>query len=378
MAAVMWIQMSSFLLLMLQITANGHTLSLFPAGDDDEVTLPCKNAIHAQHECTSTTWFFSGSRNQKAVELVILGKIVEDLQAKSDRLSVSRNCSLVIKKVTVEDVGLYTCRQFNESGLQRGPDFQVHLSVIIMIEHKNDDEVKLYCCVFSYDHCRHRVEWLYEGKEEQPSDIEIKSGYCSTTLTFASSHTESRFYESLKCKATNDYNKKEQLFPFRLHSSYGQSPFFIVGYNNKNTKTNRNENIFNYFSCVSVSCYKLLLSAHHNCTSDHYHMFFTGSSLPYIIVLVCLVALLIVVAFITWKKGKGANISRLNISTTTDDPEDGVNYASINYTKKANSKASAQVHNDEGDTVTYSTVKAPSASLEVSTDPSNLYSTITK
>lgn len=34
--------------------------------------------------------------------------------------------------------------------------------------------------------------------------------------------------------------------------------------------------------------------------------------------------------------------------------------------------------NDEDDTVTYSTVKFPSSSAGVSTDPSNLYSTINK
>ncbi|CAI5684505.1 unnamed protein product [Oreochromis niloticus] len=320
MAVLTWAKMFLILIWMLQLrVANGHTLSLFPAGDDDEVTLPCKNAIHAQHECTSTTWFFSGSRNQKAVELVILGKIVEDLQAKSDRLSVSRNCSLVIKKVTVEDVGLYTCRQFNESGLQRGPDFQVHLSVIIMIEHKNNDEVNLYCCVFSYDHCRHRVEWLYEGKEEQPSNIEIKSGYCSTTLTFTSSHVESRFNKSLKCKATNDYNKKEQLFPFRLHSScviaaeYGTRTTISVSSNINNEAKQEDPRYL----------------------------------LRYIIVCTSLAGLLITfVTVTTWTKTKG-NMNIPQMEENTDCGE------------------------DQGDTVTCTTVKTSSSSTGVPTDPRN-------
>uniref|UniRef100_A0A3Q0RLY0 Immunoglobulin V-set domain-containing protein n=1 Tax=Amphilophus citrinellus TaxID=61819 RepID=A0A3Q0RLY0_AMPCI len=43
-------------------------------------------------------------------ELVTLGQIKET--AKSDRLSVTADCSLIIKKVTDEDVGSYTCRQF--------------------------------------------------------------------------------------------------------------------------------------------------------------------------------------------------------------------------------------------------------------------------
>ena len=82
-----------------------------------------------QDKCDSTTWLFSGSRKTAAVELIELGQIGKKAKTKSDRLSVTANCSLVIKKVTVEDVGRYTCRQF-KSGQQQGQDAQVHLSVV--------------------------------------------------------------------------------------------------------------------------------------------------------------------------------------------------------------------------------------------------------
>ncbi|CAK6977709.1 uncharacterized protein LOC121882147 isoform X1 [Scomber scombrus] len=62
-------------------------------------------------------------------------------------------------------------------------------------------------------------------------------------------------------------------------------------------------------------------------------------------------------------------------SQDTADPEDGVSYASISYTKKTNSKARVP-RKDEGDAVTYSTVKASSSSAGASTDPSNLYATV--
>uniref|UniRef100_A0A669BBD9 Immunoglobulin V-set domain-containing protein n=1 Tax=Oreochromis niloticus TaxID=8128 RepID=A0A669BBD9_ORENI len=46
------------------------------------------------------------------LELITLGQIVEHAKTKSDRLSVTANCSLLIKNVTVEDVGLYYCQQY--------------------------------------------------------------------------------------------------------------------------------------------------------------------------------------------------------------------------------------------------------------------------
>ncbi|WP_438637259.1 immunoglobulin domain-containing protein [Paraclostridium dentum] len=87
--------------------------------DGDDVTLPCKNVINDQNKCDATAWEFSDARN--TVELIILGQIGE--YAKS---SVSENCSLVIKKVTDEDVGLYICRQY-KSGRQQGQPASVNL-----------------------------------------------------------------------------------------------------------------------------------------------------------------------------------------------------------------------------------------------------------
>ena len=83
-----------------------------------------------QDKCDSTTWVFSHSRNTAAVGLIELGQIGENVKAQSDRLSVTADCSLVIKKVTVGDVGRYSCRQFDRSGQQQGPDAKVYLSVI--------------------------------------------------------------------------------------------------------------------------------------------------------------------------------------------------------------------------------------------------------
>jgi len=94
----------------------------------DEVTLPFDNVIDDQDKCESTEWLFSHSGS--TVTLFKDGQIHKAAKAKSDRLRVTQNCSLVIKKVTEEDAGYYTCRQIR-SGIQQGPDSDVYLHVVI-------------------------------------------------------------------------------------------------------------------------------------------------------------------------------------------------------------------------------------------------------
>ncbi|MEQ2252892.1 hypothetical protein ILYODFUR_026510, partial [Ilyodon furcidens] len=97
--------------------------------DGDEVTLPAKCFRNMMQTCEKTTWLFSG-QNNTAEPLFKNGKFHPAARNKPDRLNVTAKCSLVIKKVSVEDVGLYTCRQFDASGKQQGSDSNVHLSVV--------------------------------------------------------------------------------------------------------------------------------------------------------------------------------------------------------------------------------------------------------
>uniref|UniRef100_UPI0037E9B422 T-cell immunoglobulin and mucin domain-containing protein 2-like n=1 Tax=Semicossyphus pulcher TaxID=241346 RepID=UPI0037E9B422 len=125
-----WIQTSLFLFALLQFPAAAETEIIPPTVRvGGEVTLSCENVIKDQDNCRRTTWLFSDPGGNAAETLFEHGKIHRDSEAKKDRLSVTADCSLVIKKVTEEDAGSYTCRHFSESGGQIGDDTRVYLSV---------------------------------------------------------------------------------------------------------------------------------------------------------------------------------------------------------------------------------------------------------
>ncbi|XP_047429007.1 uncharacterized protein LOC124998625 isoform X4 [Mugil cephalus] len=261
--------MSLFLILMLPLAVTQVSTITVRAGDD--VTLPCDNMKDLNDECNRTTWLFSGSGTSSP--LFEHGKIHKDVGSKSDRLSVTTNCLLVIKKVTDEDDGRYTCRQFNISGHQV-TDSGVDLSV--------------------------------SNKED-------------TTTTM------------IKATMTT-----------KILATSSKTP-----------------------STVTVTA---------------------------IVVAVILAAFIItVVAVVRWKKTKG-NRTQTNENTELNvnpegtgpgpetsrpdkaDPADNVYYTSISFNKDTKSKARGKP--DEGDAVTYSTVKAPSTSAGASTNPNGLYSSI--
>ncbi|KAK9531860.1 hypothetical protein VZT92_011259 [Zoarces viviparus] len=206
------------LILVLQFTAaaTGQLILFVTVRDGDEVTLPC-NSVKDDHEnCNSTEWIFDAPTRTAAVLLFRNGKIREAAKDKSDRLSVSEKCSLVIKNVTDEDVGHYVCRQ-SRSGRQQGPDAQVYLSVVTMTEHEDDDEVTLRCSVTMYfGRCYHTVKWLLQGQDvdKDNKDFNTSQSSCSTSLTFLTSHFiyTSRF-NSFKCEVTE--GDKVQQFSFR-------------------------------------------------------------------------------------------------------------------------------------------------------------------
>ncbi|XP_032398645.1 uncharacterized protein LOC116706110 [Etheostoma spectabile] len=212
MAEFKWIQMALFgiLLQFTEVAGQTHLYITVRAGDD--VPLPCENVI-TQDNCDQTTWLSSYNR-EAAVELIAFGQIRDNItKTKPDRLSVTENCSLVIKNVTGDDAGRYICRQFYTSGQQLGPDAVVHLSVVTMEELKNtDDSSTLTCSVLTYSGCDLTVEWLYEGDE---NNVEITPGTCSAQVLF----TPGLNQNLLKCNVTDKRNGNTLLFSFEKSGS---------------------------------------------------------------------------------------------------------------------------------------------------------------
>ncbi|XP_032398673.1 uncharacterized protein LOC116706129 isoform X2 [Etheostoma spectabile] len=214
MAQFRWIITSFFLILMLQLTAAAS----FTVRAGDDVTLPCEHVIDGQRTCDSTTWVFSQLENTPIVVLIGHGRIAEN--AKSDRLSVTENCSLVMKKVTEEDAGRYTCRHIRKSGQQQGEDALVELSIVTMTEHNNADNVTLHCFVSTYERCQHTVKWLFQSKDvdKDNQDLRTSQSPCYTSVTFPTSHfSYTSRYQLFRCEVTE--GDKVQEFPFSPQSS---------------------------------------------------------------------------------------------------------------------------------------------------------------
>ncbi|XP_025760261.1 A-agglutinin anchorage subunit [Oreochromis niloticus] len=307
MAAFTWIQMSSLLILMLQfkVTTEQHqTVQTVTAGRGHDVTLPCKNVIQGQHNCISTTWIFSDSSS--SVELFELGKN-KKAKPKSDRLSLSADCSLVIKKVTDQDVGRYTSRQYKTAtGSQEGPDFTIDLSV------SNIEDVKT-----------------------------TTKSTIKPTLTITNIWTTE---EEVKTSLTTTSNQPDE--PATTKST-------TVEFTTKTSSTRKSTS---------------------TTTSEETSNNPPGVQSWFIIVPVGLAALLVVVVIIIWKKTKE---NKTQQSDNTAEADDEVSYASISFTKKTKNKDRPRV-DDDGETMTYSTVKTFSPPAGVSTDSSDLYSTINK
>ncbi|XP_033986501.1 uncharacterized protein LOC117482511 isoform X3 [Trematomus bernacchii] len=212
------IKMSVFLILLLQFTgaATGQFFLSRSVRVGDEAILSCNYVKPFKLQCYGTTWTFADSAS--TVELVKGGQICKN--AKSDRLRVTENCSLVIKKVTEEDAGYYTCRQIRSE--KDGPNCQVYLSVVTMTEHQDNDEVTLNCSVVPCRWWKHTVKWLLPVQDVYKENKYLKTSQssCSASVTFLSSvfsyTTRLKFFT---CEVTESKTGEVQVFPFRPQSS---------------------------------------------------------------------------------------------------------------------------------------------------------------
>ncbi|XP_067428521.1 uncharacterized protein [Thunnus thynnus] len=89
-----------------------------------------------------------------------------------------------------------------------------------MNKHEDSDYVMLSCSVWTYDSCRHRVKWLYEGHNVD-ENVTISQDDCYGAVRFPTSHLKlkSTSHEIFQCKVTDVYTNKEHLFTFSPPSS---------------------------------------------------------------------------------------------------------------------------------------------------------------
>ncbi|XP_078030138.1 uncharacterized protein LOC144466548 isoform X2 [Epinephelus lanceolatus] len=327
MAEFRWIIMSLFLMLLFKFTAATEKYSLV----GDEVTLSCENVTHDQDNCDSAAWLFSDRRN--TVTLFEHGKIHREAEAKSDRLSVTANCSLVIKKVTHEDVGRYSCRQFRSGQLVS--DSQVHLSVVTMTERQDTDRVIFFCSVWIYGHiCTHTVKWLYEGNQ---NDLETSQSTCSASVTFTTSdyNQKLKYSELLKCEVTDGHTKEVHQFTFSPPQSSGEKPGHdaTTGATISTTTMESPSATGNKWTSVTMSTSEVT----NNRASENNNNQTKQDWWKFIVAAVGLAALIIItVAVIRCKRTKG---NKTQMDENMADPEADVSYASISYTKNTGHKA---------------------------------------
>ncbi|XP_077949588.1 uncharacterized protein LOC120808277 isoform X5 [Gasterosteus aculeatus] len=308
MAELRWIMTSSLVMLqVLSCTVTSVETSSVTVRDEDKVTFPCESVIHDQKKCDGTTWLFSGLGKDAAVALFELGKFKEGANNRSDRLSVTEECSLVIKKVKDQDVGRYTCRQFESGeGPQVGEDVY-QLSV---------------------------VDGAFVTKTTNKPPVNE-----TPEKTTTKSPPEDKKPVTAADDATKTTTKAKAWWWSLVYVSVGGAALVAITLGVVAWRRTKGDDVHRW------NCYEQHVLNDELNTSSLF--VFSGN--------------------------------KTKTDDDADDPEGGVAYASVSFTKNTAGRAQAGLHPDEeeeGGAVTYTTLKPPGPSAAA--DPAALYATVTK
>ncbi|XP_055034559.2 uncharacterized protein [Misgurnus anguillicaudatus] len=171
------------------LTGTSGVVNVF-CSDGVNVTLPCSDA---PPDCTLTHWMHYKDSKSNGVELFHEG--IKQMDHK--RVSLGSYCSLNIYKTTIEDHGLYTCRQLIDA-----TDVQVYLHFLHVSLSSTQTEIKagrsvtLSCQLYLYDgyDCesflhkyRFQMIWVNESDVNLQSDsryqISSSTKHCNSSLT---------------------------------------------------------------------------------------------------------------------------------------------------------------------------------------------------
>ncbi|XP_029352395.1 uncharacterized protein LOC115037799 [Echeneis naucrates] len=366
MADFRWIQTAVFLLLELQfcaVTGQQHISSVIVRVGQD-ASLSCES-FRDGDKCDGTSWILHSSTFTGY--LVQNGKISEQ-KHKSDRLSLTETCSLALKTVSAKDAGRYDCVH-KKSNEQREDSF-VHLSVVSIteqsVEGHNAENVQLSCSVLVCPNHQRSVKWLFEGKNVE-EDMKTSEPSCSATVRVPSSYLTNT--KLIQCEVTDNYNKS--VFPFKAPPPGGRKGDKLDKHTTPPTKR-KDDN-----------------------TTTLSEMFSTESWLYVAVAVPAAVLLVAVAVLIHYRRRKGKewvgpgdteNTNQglsLNSAGTQSGPEPSrdtadpdVSYASVSYIRKSSSPAQVPYRDDEGEAVTYSTLKVSPFAGEAFTDPNVVYAPV--
>ncbi|XP_043963106.1 uncharacterized protein LOC122825666 isoform X2 [Gambusia affinis] len=104
----------------------------------DEAVLPC-NRPSSSDSCSSVDWIYQRNKNMNRKQEVHKGMVQSS--PRSARMSLDRNCSLIINNIMAEDVGRYSC----------GYNTDVYLNMMIIsssppdVDPTKNEEITLFC-----------------------------------------------------------------------------------------------------------------------------------------------------------------------------------------------------------------------------------------
>ncbi|XP_043963358.1 uncharacterized protein LOC122825839 [Gambusia affinis] len=129
----------------------------------DEAVLPC-NRPSSSDSCSSVDWIYQRNKNMNRKQEVHGGMVQSS--PRSARMSLDRNCSLIINNITAEDVGRYSC----------GYNTDVYLNMMIIsssppaVDPTKNEEITLFCSLLrssSLESCPDKsFLWLNETGSE--------------------------------------------------------------------------------------------------------------------------------------------------------------------------------------------------------------------
>ncbi|XP_026175031.1 uncharacterized protein LOC113137524 isoform X2 [Mastacembelus armatus] len=179
-----------------------------------DVTMTCD--IVSDRKCSNINWLYNAAKTETIVE-VSDGNIIKS-SVRAARLSLGPDCSVVIRNITAEDVGLYTCRR----GRNPGQDAFTYLSVLTISLFPPDtgpqmDEVTLQCSLLrfsKYVRCRENsFSWMDEAGTLLLGEQSQSETQCVSRLTVKRQSLDIRTYtcwfvdEENKVKIQTEYTR---------------------------------------------------------------------------------------------------------------------------------------------------------------------------